>query len=260
MHFHVDLHGPSGTTPLVLIHGFLSSRAQWIPNLPALAGARRIASVELLGHGRSPSPDDPSAYRVAAYVDALDQLRERLGAERIDLCGQSFGAGIALRYALAHPARVRGVVITNSVSALSPPDLVGPPEERARQADAIEDGGAAAIAALPYHPRNATRVAAEVRAALEADAALLNPRGVANLLRVTAPEVSVDGRLGALKAPLLLVNGLWEKTFQPLRTALATTVPGCRIVDLAGGHSINLEAPEAFDRAVLDFLAELDRA
>ena len=54
-----------GTGPyLLLVHGFLSSRAQWRPNLEGLRRFCRPVVVELWGHGRSPTPDDPEAYRV----------------------------------------------------------------------------------------------------------------------------------------------------------------------------------------------------
>src|SRR5450759_2376488 len=121
MKLHVEVE-PGGRGPhLLLVHGFLSSRAQWRPNLAALKRHVRPVIVELWGHGRSPVPEDPAAYRVASYIDAFDAIRRELGVDRWLVCGQSFGAGLTIRYAHSHPAHVIAQIFTNSVSALSAP-------------------------------------------------------------------------------------------------------------------------------------------
>src|ERR1700676_2263375 len=120
MDMNVEIHGDGGKPHLLLVHGLLSSRAQWRPNLEALSAVSTPVVVELLGHGRSPSPTAPEAYSVAAYVRRFEALRERLGLERWFVCGQSFGAGLTIRYALDHPGRIVGQVFTNTMSGLSP--------------------------------------------------------------------------------------------------------------------------------------------
>jgi pimeloyl-ACP methyl ester carboxylesterase len=54
--------------------------------------------------------------------------------------------------------------------------------------------------------------------------------------------------------PTLLVNGTWEKRFQPMREAAAKAIPGVTVVDLPAGHSVNIEAAEGFDAAVKAFV------
>jgi pimeloyl-ACP methyl ester carboxylesterase len=99
MELYYEVH--PGTGPyLLLVHGFLSSRAQWRPNLATLARVSRPVVVELWGRSHSPSPDDPALYAPDMYMQLFDQLRQRLGAEHWLLCGQSFGAALTLRYAL----------------------------------------------------------------------------------------------------------------------------------------------------------------
>jgi 2-succinyl-6-hydroxy-2,4-cyclohexadiene-1-carboxylate synthase len=142
MHVDVlgDVYGDGSRPHLLLVHGFLSSRAQWRPNLAALAEVSTPVTVELLGHGRSASPADPAQYAVAAYVRRFEALRRELGAERWFVCGQSFGAGLTIRYALEHPGRITGQVFTNSMSGLSPPARGGPAQREAA-ATALENGG-----------------------------------------------------------------------------------------------------------------------
>src|SRR5271170_4917873 len=114
MDMNVEIHGDGGKPYLLLVHGLLSSRAQWRPNLRALSAVSTPVVVELLGHGRSSSPAASEAYSVAAYVRRFEALRERLGVERWFICGQSFGAGLTIRYALEHPERIVGQIFTNT--------------------------------------------------------------------------------------------------------------------------------------------------
>jgi 2-succinyl-6-hydroxy-2,4-cyclohexadiene-1-carboxylate synthase len=251
---HFDVHAGRGRF-LLLVHGFLSSRAQWLANLEALGRVCRPVTVELWGHGRSPAPENPGAYGVDSYVAQFEQIRADLGADRWLVCGQSFGAGLTIRYGLSHPEALLGQVITNSVSALTRPTPGAEAEaERARTADAILAGGAEGLRDMPVHPRFSRRLDPEVTAAILADAELLSPPGIANSIRLTGPGLAAGDALAGLTVPTLLVNGLWEKAFQPLRRDLPGRLPGVEIADLEGGHSINAEAPEAFNRCVGDFI------
>jgi pimeloyl-ACP methyl ester carboxylesterase len=260
MKLHVEVE-PGGRGPhLLLVHGFLSSRAQWRPNLAALKRHVRPVIVELWGHGRSPVPEDPAAYRVTSYIDAFEAIRRDLGADRWLVCGQSFGAGLTIRYAHSHPAHVIGQIFTNSVSALSAPGEREDGADQMARADALERGGRAAIEALCFHPRFATRFANEVKREMLEDAALIQPAAIANAIRYTTPQLSVVDCLGELTAPILLVNGLWEGPFQPLRDRAAKLLPSLAIVDLEGGHSINVEAPAPFNDAVARFAAKYTQA
>jgi 2-succinyl-6-hydroxy-2,4-cyclohexadiene-1-carboxylate synthase len=250
----VDVH-PGKGAPMLLMHGFLSSRAQWRANLTALAAVCTPVTVELLGHGRSESPKDPRAYRAAAYLDRFEAVRIMLGAERWFVCGQSFGAGLTLRYSLDYPERVVGQVFTNSLSGVMP--TRGTAEAREAQASDIEARGQTALEHMDHYPRPALRLPeAHWRGILD-DASLLSPPGVAQGVRVTIPELSVAERLSEIAVPTLLVNGRRETRFQPVRDDLAREIPGVEIVDLDGGHSINIAKPEGFNAAVTEFVTRL---
>jgi 2-succinyl-6-hydroxy-2,4-cyclohexadiene-1-carboxylate synthase len=247
---HYDVHEGRGPA-LLLVHGFLSSRAQWLDNLAGLSAFCRPVTVELWGHGRSPSPDDPHAYRVASYVEQFEQIRAELGLDRWFVCGQSFGAGLTLRYALTHPAALYGQVITNSISGLS---LAAAPTDGEARAAAIEACGADGLRDLPYHPRFGRRTRPGLLTAMLEDAGRLSPTGVAHSIRYTGPELAVGEALAEVSVPTLLVNGVWEKAFQPVRNDALKRFPSLEVADLEGGHSINADAPEAFNAAVEAFV------
>jgi pimeloyl-ACP methyl ester carboxylesterase len=251
---HVEVH--AGTGPyLLLVHGICSSRAQWRPNLAGLAAFSRPVVVELLGHGRSQSPAEDAAYAVGAYLARFETIRADLGAERWAICGQSFGAGLTLNYALERPERILGQVFTNSNSALAKRNPAITDEMRLARLAGFETRGRTALEAMPFFPKRSGRLAPGVEDELLGDTALISLEGFAQGLRYTAPGLSVIDRFAETKVPTLLVNGRREKSFQPVRDEAARLLPALQVVDLDGGHPINLDRPEAFNAAVRAFLA-----
>jgi len=247
-----------GNGPFMLMqHGFLSSRAQWLPNLEELKGFCRPVITELWGHGRSPTPVGDEPYLVRNYVAAFEEIRSRLGAAKWVVCGQSFGAGLAIRYAMAHPERTYGLVVTNSLSAFSPAgdaDRRAVTEERIRN---LEREGRPALEALRIYPTHAKRLPADAKAQLVADAAGISIEAVKQSWLVTSPELNMQEELTDIPVPTLLVNGIWEKRFQGLYAAAKRLIPDLTVVELEGGHSINMEAPHAFNEAVRQFIARV---
>ncbi len=254
MELYYEVHEGEGPF-LLMVHGMLSSRAQWHANLPALSRVSRPVVVELFGHGRSPSPDDPASYHPDAYVAVFDRLREALGAKRWALCGQSFGAALTLRYALRFPERVVAQIFTNSTSAFADPEWaarVGP--ETASAADAIEREGCSALAKMPLHPRHAKRLPSYAYDALVREAERLNPQGVARTLRVTVPACSLYGKIGGNQVPTLLVCGTQERRFERFRRYAEREMPHLEVVALEAGHAVNIEAARGFEEAVAGFV------
>jgi pimeloyl-ACP methyl ester carboxylesterase len=251
---YVDIHEGRGPYAL-FVHGILSSRAQWMLNLDALSTVCRPVVVELLGHGRSEAPDDAAPYTPAGYVSAFEAIRESLGADHWLVIGQSLGSAVTLRYSLDHPDRVIAQVFTNSSSALADEAWQQRLQRAApSMASRIEEGGAAAIAALPIHPSNATRMPDDVKRALVADAELLSPRGVARSLLHTSTS-SVRSRVGENRVPTLLVAGGKEKEFEEPRTFAAANMPMLETVVLEAGHAVNIQAADRFNAAVCEFFA-----
>lgn len=251
------VHGAGDAPYLFCVHGMLSSHRQWTPNLAALETLVRPVLFDLWGHGDAPAPEDDARYTVEALIGEFERARQALGAERILLCGQSLGAGLTLRYSILHPQRVIAQIFTNSRSALLAPEALGSPEDSAARAEAIERGGRAALARLPFHPRHARRLEPALREAMAALADATDPHAVARLMRIARPRLSVLGDLQRIACPTLLVNGRSERAFQPLRDVAERRIRGIRIADVAGGHAVNLENPEGFDAAVTAFLREV---
>lgn len=246
----------TGLPPLLMVHGLLVSRRLWEPNKSLALRFRRIR-VDLPAHGDSASPGSAREAHPEYLVRQLDALRQELGIERWHLCGQSFGAGLVLRYALDLPQHCGALVITNANAALRndwPDELK---EANAKRINALKTKGAEALRGLPYHPINARRFPAELRAALTRDADGTDPDGLALLLGEGLPRLSVQHRLQELRVPAMLINGVKESKFQPIRNWLSRKYPSIGITDLEGGHSVNVDCSDAFDSALCNFLGRV---
>lgn len=240
---------------LLLIHGFLSSKAQWLLNLEALGRVCRPVLLELYGHGASPAPADAQRYETGSYVAAIDAIRKALGAEQWFVCGYSLGAAISIRYALTHPARVHGHIFTNSASAFADAALADSWRANASAAaERIRSGGKAALERIAVHPKHARRLPPAVYDALVADAESISPVGVANAMERTMPTASVRGDLKHNMRPALLVCGRFEKRFAPHRTFAECTMPGLEVVAVDSGHAVNMQAADAFNAAATAFI------
>ncbi|MCZ6888730.1 MAG: alpha/beta fold hydrolase, partial [Gammaproteobacteria bacterium] len=251
---------PGNGPPMLLVHGFLSSAAQWQLNLDALASVCTPVVMELYGHGRSSSPDDGDAYTPSAYVDAMEQIRKSLGVEAWYLCGYSLGGALTIRYALTHPERLLGHVFTNSNSAFARQETVRAWTENAERAAAsIRKGGLAAIEAIGVHPKNGTRLPTRIYEALLADAKLLNPQGIAHTLANTMPTASVREDIHQNAVPALLAYGRFEKGFVDHRRFAETRMPKLRVRAVDSGHAVNMESAEKFNAAVIEFVRDTDR-
>jgi pimeloyl-ACP methyl ester carboxylesterase len=240
---------------LLLVHGMLSSRAQWMLNVNSLARVSRPIIVELFGHGRSPTPEESGPYTPDHYVVEFEALRETLGAETWFICGQSLGAALTLRYSLAHPDRIVGQVFTNSNSALADREWAArvlPLMEA--QSRRLERDGREALDGHPLNPARGGRLPAEARDALVADYALHTVRGIANTGLYTVPQSSVREQAADISVPTLLTAGRHEKGFAEAHAYAEQTIPGIEVVDLDAGHAVNVEAADEFNRAVTSFI------
>lgn len=254
---YYEVHEGNGP-PLLMVHGLLSSRAQWANNLEALRQVATPVVVEMFGHGRSPAPLDSACYLPGAYLQEFEAIRVALGCESWYLLGYSLGAGLTIRYALTFPERVLAHVCTNSNSAFLDTTTVTPPDPEALVAR-FEREGHSAIDAIPVHPRFARRLPESIKTPLLEDAQLLDPGGVGRTIAYTNGHASIRDELHLNQRPALLVCGRYETRFQSKRDFAAANMPGLTVVDLEAGHAVNAEDSPGFNNAVTDFLRQHQR-
>lgn len=247
--------------PLCLAYGIGGNAGMWTPNLPALAARHRLILWEPRGHARSDAPEDPTRVTFAHWVLDLHDLLDHLGLGRAAVGGLSLGGGIATRFALAHPGRVRALVVVDSSSAAGLPLSVENIVMRARSIAVTLTGGMDAMAefAIASNPNVSGRLKLDPRAREEVFAMyrMLKPIGYANALRALLQMDYITDRLPEITCPTLLICGDEDPSLGPMRV-MAERIKHARFVLLSpAGHFANRDQPAAFDRAVLDFLAEL---
>ncbi len=110
---HVRRSGPATGTPLVLVHGFAASDRDWDDWIARLDPRRPVIALDLPGHGLTRTS---AGYRASndAFVAVVDQVATALKLPPFVLAGNSMGGGVAWRYALAHPDRLRGLVLVDA--------------------------------------------------------------------------------------------------------------------------------------------------
>ncbi len=240
---------------LLMVHGFLSSRAHWLANLAALKRVCSPVIVELFGHGRSASPSNPASYLPDAYIAAFETIREQLAIDRWSLLGYSLGASLTLRYSLMHPTRINAKVFTNSTSAFADANIA---EHFKKNGEALiqqyESGGMAAIDAIAVHPRHAKRIPEPWISHLLADCQQLNPGGIGRTLVHTNGNASVRDLVSTNQVPTLLIQGKREARFEPYRRYAEATMPHLEILQVDAGHAVNLEDISGFNTAITGFL------
>jgi len=250
---YYEVHGNRGPF-LLLVHGLLSSRAQWMPNLNALVEFCRPVIVELMGHGRSPSPENPECYTPDYYIREFEHIREKLNAKPWFVCGQSLGAALTLRYGLYHPEYIAAQVFTNSNSAFSE-------RSESRNMEWLElriaADGRKVIDNFPLHPSRSRHLPPHIKKMLIADVNLITVSGFKNTLLHTLPKSSVRNLVSRTRIPTMMIVGRYDRAFLPLSEIAIQLIPELKTRILDGGHAVNIDAAEEFNKTVKGFVKDL---
>ncbi len=237
---------------VILLHGAFLDRHTWDLQMPALSARHRTVRYDIRPFGASTVPDQP--YKT---TDDLLVVMDTLKIERAHLVGHSFGGGVAIDFALAHPSRVASLVLVNSsvTGAAMPPDEQ---KESMQVFVAARESDAKAMEAwLALGLWSASRARPDVMKAIERSTATSVAR-----FRMAAPPFApitppAIGRLGEIRVPTLVVSG--ERDTPGNRAAadaLARGIPGATLMVVPGAdHAVPIGWATALNEAVLTFLA-----
>jgi len=248
--------------PLVLMHAFPLDHGMWRRQEP-LGDSLRLIVPDLRGFGGStgsvPRGIADLADDVAALLDALHVERPAV------ICGVSMGGYVAQHVAVRHPDRVAALVLVDTKLEADTP------EARAARVDLagkvgrlgqsiLADAMIPRLVAVPRSDAAAAVVArhAENRALLQT---LIERQPVATIqaaLAALGDRPDMTDAMRHVRVPTLLVVGAEDQITPPecLERAEAV-IPNAKLLIVpAAGHLVPLEAPEVFNSAVLEFLAE----
>jgi 3-oxoadipate enol-lactonase len=244
-----------GTGPAVLfVHGFPLDRTIWQHQLDSLTGYRRIAP-DLRGMGQSDAPD--LGYSMSTYAEDLVGILDAIGEGQVVLCGLSLGGYVAFEFLRRWRERVRGLILVDTRAEADSAEgrrardaLIG----RVREQGAI----AAAEAMLPrfFTPQVSPEIIEQIRTMI-----LRTPvSGIVGALSAMRERPDSTALLETLTGiPTLVLVGAEDMiTPPPIAQAMATTIPGARLMEIPGaGHLPCVEQPVPTTRAILKFLQSL---
>jgi pimeloyl-ACP methyl ester carboxylesterase len=226
--------------PILLIHGFASNvaanwrDARWVRALTA--APRRVIALDNRGHGRSEALYEPGGYGAPVMAEDARRLLDHLGVVRADVMGYSMGARIAVFLALAHPERVRSLILAGAGINLVRGMVGTGPIARALEAPRIED------------VTNDT--ARSFRAFAEQTGSDL--RALAACLRGPREKITPED-LARIAVPTLVATGS-EDVIAGSGRELVNLIPGAQLLDIAGRDHMKAVGDAHFKQGVLDFL------
>jgi pimeloyl-ACP methyl ester carboxylesterase len=241
--------------PVLLIHGGAMDSGMWDAQVTEFSKRYRVITYDQRGMGETPAPG-------AAYFpadDAVDVL-DALGIARAHVVGQSMGGRIAIDLALAHSDRVLGLVLVESGLSGYPFSAEGMRAMGKMQEAAMTGGFSAAVDVLLERPGFvSTREHPEARDIIRAQLERNLPRmGTMMSMRYHHPQ-AID-ELDKLTMPVLVLRSdhTGEDT-EATTKLIVERVPRAQLVPIENaGHMMNIEQPDAFNKAVLSFLSSID--
>ena len=237
--------------PILFIHAFPLHSAIWERQIVAFSPQHRVIAPDLRGLGASARGS--GAASVDQYADDLAALLGHLEIEQATVVGLSLGGYISFALWRRHRERIAALILADTRAGADTEEGKQGREKNAQLAEA-EGPGAIADQMLPklLGPNAPAALHEEVRAIIESN----DSAGIAAALRAMAARPDSTPLLATIDVPTLVIVGADDTLTPPSEAeAMFNAIPGCQIAQLLGaGHLSNMEAPEAFNAQVADFL------
>lgn len=246
--YHRRGEGP----PVVLLHAGGLGSVTWDRQFALLARDHTVIRYDARGHGESSPPTGPFAHH-----EDLRDLLDGLDVEGATLVGLSLGARTAIDFALAHPARVAGLVLVGpGINGMEVEDpFILDQVARMRAATGVDEVAECLLRMWVDGPHRAPdEVDPRVRELCRG----LTVNAVCNrAFTVLSEELHAVDRVAELTARTLVVVGeLDSSDVHEVADLVLESAPDAEKVVVAGaGHLVNLDRPDEFDRALLRFLS-----
>ncbi len=251
-------------TPLIFVHEFAGDAESWRAQMAFFGRRYRAIAFNARGYPPSDVPEDPEAYSQQQAADDIKGVLDALGIARAHVCGLSMGGLATLHFGLSHPDRARSLVVAGAGYGSDDPE--GNKKDVEQVARRFETEGMEKTGEFYAHGPSRVQFLEkdptgwrEFRDRLCAGSAkghALTMRGV----QMRRPTVySLEERLKKLEVPTLIVTGDEDEPCLEPAIFLKRRIPSSGLVVMPkAGHTVNLEDPDAFNRAVLDFLTAVD--
>lgn len=248
LHYRFD--GPASAPVVMLSNSLGTDLSMWDSQMPALTARYRVLRYDTRGHGQSTVT--PGPYTIEGLANDTLTLLDALAIERVHFCGLSMGGMIGQWLGAHAPERVDNLILCNTTAR------IGAPEAYDTRIDNVRKGGMASVvdAVLTrWYTPTFTGACPEAVAKTRALLLATPPDGY---VACCAAIRDMDQRVSAhaIAAATLVIAGTHDVATPPTDgRSLADSISGAQYVELPAAHLSNIEAAEAFNAALLKFLA-----
>ncbi|MBD3110556.1 2-succinyl-6-hydroxy-2,4-cyclohexadiene-1-carboxylate synthase [Bacillus sp. AGMB 02131] len=257
--YYVELYGKG--EPLLLLHGFTGDQSTWSQLIQTLQENYLCIVPDLIGHGKSESPQDFSRYELKQVAADLKKMLGNLNIASCNVLGYSMGGRLALQFSVLYPESTKTLLLESAS-----PGLLLPEERMLRKkqdnqlADRIEQEGIKAFVeywqSIPLF-KTQEKLSTEKKAAIYEQRVSNSELGLANSLRGmgTGMQQSLWEELTILQFPVLLLTGEYDEKFCKIAEKMSKMIPNCEWQTICEvGHAIHVEDSEMFGRIVSGFI------
>ena len=254
IHIHYRIDGPEGAPWVTMSNSLATTHRMWDAQMPAFTRQYRVLRYDKRGHGETDVAPGPYSFELLAD-DAL-ALLDALKITRTHFVGLSMGGMTGMTMALRRPGVLRSLVLCDTTSK----DPLGDPALWQQRIDAVTAGGSMEALVESTLARFLTRDTVANRPEVaDAVRAMVRATPVAGYVACcqAISKLNLTDRLPAITLPTLVVVGADDPaTTVDMARTIHMGIAGSELVVLkAAAHLSNLEQVDAFNEAVLGFLA-----
>lgn len=244
---------------LLLIHGFPLNSNMWLPQLEDLDNFVRVIAPDLRGHGESDNVLGPYSVKMLAD-DCADLLGHLAVATPFVVCGLSMGGYVALEFYRRYPEFVAGLILTATRAVA---DTEEGKANRDKTAESVKANGVQVLSqgmlsklVSPTTLDSDPELVAFVEEMMNATSV----EGAVGALQAMKDRPDSTPTLGEIDVPVLIIHGADDQIVPVAEAeAMHDAIPDSHLVVIPdAGHLPNLEQPDAFNDAVIDFLESLE--
>lgn len=233
--------------PFVLVHGFTGSQLDWLDVAAPLAESRRVLMLDHRGHGESPNLGDEADYSLAHLIDDFAAFVDARSLERFDLLGHSMGGMVAMRYALAHPDRIRSLILMDT----SPRPLGDAMGWLSSGVELARTQGLAAMLEMIEPFLGGDERKDEILRRMRVKFGQMDVAAFCALGEALQERVDITADLAALTMPTTVIVGENDVPFRAPSDEMVATIPGAVLEVIANAaHSPQEDDPTAWLAAV----------
>jgi pimeloyl-ACP methyl ester carboxylesterase len=252
--------------PLVFVHEFAGDLRSWEPQVRHFGQRYRCIAFNARGYPPSDVPESPAAYSQALAAGDIQAVLDHLAIDRGHIVGLSMGGFAVLHFGLRHPDRALSLCVAGCGYGAEPAQRARFRAEAETTAEIIRSARMPAFAEkYAYGPARVQfenkdpRGFAEFKRLLAEHSAVGSANTMLGVQRERPSLYDLVGEMKRLTVPTLILSGDEDWPCLQPGILMKQSIPSAGLSLLVNcGHTINLEAPDEFNRLLGDFLAQVD--